>query len=131
MDETELGQSAHALPQLPCFWWIRSGMVKNFRTGLVQVHRRSQNFGAGLKSGNWQIYPTVAKEGEAVVRLLRTLGNTGSGVLRLSRRVTNMAIPTPASQIHVWLENQLNLAGPVSARISLLSSYFAMLFMQR
>jgi len=40
MDETELGQRAHALPQLICFWWIRSGKVKNFRTGLVQVHRR-------------------------------------------------------------------------------------------
>jgi hypothetical protein len=35
MDETELGQSAHALPQSISFWWIRSGKVKNFRTGLV------------------------------------------------------------------------------------------------
>jgi hypothetical protein len=30
-------------------------------------------------------------KGEAVVNLLRTLGNAGSGVLRLSRRVNNMA----------------------------------------
>jgi hypothetical protein len=38
--EKELGQSAYALPQFACFWWIRSGKVKNSRTGLVQVHRR-------------------------------------------------------------------------------------------
>ena len=45
-------------------------------------------------------YPIVAKVGglqsqgakdEAVVNLLRTLGNAGSGVLRLSRMVNNMA----------------------------------------
>jgi len=30
-------------------------------------------------------------KGETVVTLLRTLGNAGSGVLRLSRRVNNMA----------------------------------------
>jgi hypothetical protein len=30
-------------------------------------------------------------KGEAVVNLLLTLGNAGSGVLRLSRRVNNMA----------------------------------------
>jgi hypothetical protein len=41
MDESELGQRAHALPQFICFWWIWSGKVKNFRTGLVQDHRRS------------------------------------------------------------------------------------------
>jgi len=44
--------------------------------------------------------PNVAKvgglqsqgaEGEAVVNLLRALGNAGSGFFRLSRRVTNMA----------------------------------------
>jgi hypothetical protein len=52
MAETELGQSAHALPQMICFWWIRSGKVKNFRSGLFQVHRRSPNFSAGFKSGN-------------------------------------------------------------------------------
>jgi len=54
MDEKELGQRAHALPQLTCFWWIRSWKVKNFRTGLFQVHRRSRNtslkiFHFGLK----------------------------------------------------------------------------------
>ena len=47
-----------------------------------------------------KINPNVAKvgglqsqgaKGEAVVNLLRTLGNAGSGVLRLSRRVNNMA----------------------------------------
>jgi hypothetical protein len=46
------------------------------------------------------LYPVVAKagglqsqgaEGEAVANLLRTLGNIGSEVLRLSRRVNNMA----------------------------------------
>jgi len=46
------------------------------------------------------IYTNVAKvgglqsqgaKGEAVVNLLRTLCNAGSGVLRLSRRVNNMA----------------------------------------
>ena len=45
-------------------------------------------------------YPNVAKDrglqsqgakGEAVVNLLRTLVNAGSGVLRLSRRGNNMA----------------------------------------
>jgi len=40
MDEKELGQCAHSLPQFICFWWIRSGMVKNFITGLFQDHRR-------------------------------------------------------------------------------------------
>jgi len=30
-------------------------------------------------------------KGEAVVNLLQTFGNAGSGVLRLSRRVNNMA----------------------------------------
>jgi hypothetical protein len=40
MAETKLGHSAHALPQMTCFWWIRSGKVKNFSTGLFQVHRR-------------------------------------------------------------------------------------------
>jgi hypothetical protein len=44
MVEMKLGQSAHALPQLACFWWIRSGMVKNFGTGLFQVHRRKVEF---------------------------------------------------------------------------------------
>jgi hypothetical protein len=48
--------------------------------------------------------PTVAKvgglqsqggKGEAVVNLLRTLGNAGSGVLRLSCRVNNMASNRP------------------------------------
>jgi len=46
------------------------------------------------------IDPNVAKvgglqsqgaKGEAIVNLLRTLCNSGSGVLRLSRRVNNMA----------------------------------------
>jgi len=46
------------------------------------------------------LIPNVAKVGglqsqgakvPAVVNLLRTLGNAGSGVLRLSRRVNNMA----------------------------------------
>jgi hypothetical protein len=40
MAETKLGQSAHALPQPVWFWENRSGKVKNFKTGLVQVHRR-------------------------------------------------------------------------------------------
>jgi len=48
--------------------------------------------------------PNVAKvgglqsqgaKGKAVVNLLRTLGNAGSGVLRLSRRVNNMASNRP------------------------------------
>ena len=34
-------------------------------------------------------------KGEAVVNLLRTLGNTGFEVLRLSRRVNNMASNGP------------------------------------
>jgi hypothetical protein len=47
-----------------------------------------------------RIYPKVAKvgelqsrgvKGEAVIVILRTLDNKGSGVLRLSRRVKNMA----------------------------------------
>jgi hypothetical protein len=37
MAEMRLGQNAYALPQLTCFRWIRSGKVKNFKTGLVQV----------------------------------------------------------------------------------------------
>jgi len=50
------------------------------------------------------VYPNVAKvgglqsqgaKGEAVVNLLRILGNAGSGVLRLSRRVNNMASNKP------------------------------------
>ena len=50
--------------------------------------------------------PNVAKvgglqsqdaEGEAVVNLLRTLGNAGSGVLRLSRRLNNMASNSSSS----------------------------------
>jgi hypothetical protein len=47
MDESELGQRAHALPQFICFWWIRSGKVKKLRTGLVQVHRRIRAVGFG------------------------------------------------------------------------------------
>ena len=47
-----------------------------------------------------RVYPNVAKagglqsqgaKGAAVVHLLQALGNAGSGVLRLSRRVDNMA----------------------------------------
>jgi hypothetical protein len=30
MVENELGQRAHTLPQLPWFWWVGSGKVKNF-----------------------------------------------------------------------------------------------------
>jgi len=50
------------------------------------------------------LYPNVSKigglqsqgaRGKAVVNLLRTLGNAGSGVLRLSRRVNNMASNRP------------------------------------
>jgi hypothetical protein len=53
-----------------------------------------------VHSHNQWVTPDVAKvgglqsqgaKGEAVVNLLRTIGNAGSGVLRLSRRVTNMA----------------------------------------
>ena len=52
------------------------------------------------KLGGYYINPVVAKvgglqsqgaKGEVVVNLLRTLGNAGSGILRLSRRVNNMA----------------------------------------
>jgi hypothetical protein len=51
-------------------------------------------------AGKTLINPIVAKvgglqsqgaKGEAVVNLLRIRGNAGSGVLRLSRRVNNMA----------------------------------------
>jgi len=52
-----------------------------------------------LKNQKFSVYPIVSKvgglesqgaRGEAVVNLLRTLGNEGSGILRLSRRVNNM-----------------------------------------
>ena len=60
-------------------------------------------------------YPIVAKVGglqsqgakdEAVVNLLRTLGNAGSGVLRLSRRVNNMASNKPHPLNSPWVGNQ-------------------------
>jgi len=50
------------------------------------------------------VNPNVAKvgglqsqdaKGKAVINLLRTLGNAGSGVLRLSRRVNNIASNRP------------------------------------
>jgi hypothetical protein len=53
-----------------------------------------------LQPNSCNIYLNVAKvgelqsrgvKGEAVIVLLRTLDNKGSGVLRLSRRVKNMA----------------------------------------
>jgi len=59
--------------------------------------------------------PNVAKIGglqsqgakaEAVVNLLRTLGNSGSGVLRLSRRVNNMASNRPHPLNSSGVENQ-------------------------
>ncbi len=31
--ETKMWQSAHALPHFASFWWIRSGKVKNFKSG--------------------------------------------------------------------------------------------------
>ena len=52
-----------------------------------------------------QVYPNVAKagglqsqgvKGEVVVTLPRSLYNAGSEVLRLSRRVNNMAKSTPS-----------------------------------
>jgi hypothetical protein len=52
----------------------------------------------------WILYPIVAKvgglqsqgaKGEAVVNLLRSLGNAGSGVFRLSRGLNNMALNRP------------------------------------
>jgi len=60
------------------------------------------------------VYPIVAKagglqsqgaKGEAVVNLLRTLGNEGSGVLRLSRRVNNMASNCPHPLNSPWVGN--------------------------
>jgi hypothetical protein len=51
-------------------------------------------------SGIFSVFPNVTKvgrlqsrgaKGEAVVNLLQTLSNAGSGVLRLSQRVNNMA----------------------------------------
>jgi len=39
--EKELGQSAFALPQFACFWWIRSGKVKKIGTELFHIHRRN------------------------------------------------------------------------------------------
>ena len=53
-----------------------------------------------FQSAGTKLNPIVAKvgglqsqgaKGEAVVNLLPTLGNAGSGALRLSRRVNNMA----------------------------------------
>jgi hypothetical protein len=53
--------------------------------------------------------PNVAKagglqsqgaKGAAVVDLLQALGNVGSGVLRLSRRVKKMAYNRPNPQVH-------------------------------
>jgi len=61
-----------------------------------------------------EVYPIVAKVGglqsqgaksEAVVNLLRTLGNAGSGVLRLSRRVNNMASNRPHPLNSPWVGN--------------------------
>ena len=58
------------------------------------------------------LYPIVAKvgglqrqgaKGEAVVNLLRTLGNEGSGVLRLSQRVNNMASNRPLPLNSPWI----------------------------
>ena len=65
-------------------------------------------YGAGL-------CPVVAKvgglqsqgaKGEAVVNLLRILGNIGSEVLRLSRRVNNMASNKPHPLNSPWIGNQ-------------------------
>jgi hypothetical protein len=56
-------------------------------------------------------YPIVAKagglqsqgaKGAAVVDLLQALGNVGSEVLRLSRRVKKMAYNGPFPQVHLW-----------------------------
>jgi hypothetical protein len=61
------------------------------------------------------VNPIVAKvgglqgqgaKGEAVVNLLRTLGNAGSGVLRLSRRVNYMASNRPHPLNSPWVGNQ-------------------------
>ena len=62
-----------------------------------------------------RVYPIVAKvgelqsqgaKGEVVVNLLRTLGNAGSGVLRLSRRVNNMASNRPHPLNSPWVGDQ-------------------------
>jgi hypothetical protein len=45
-------------------------------------------------------------KGEAVVNLLRTLGNAGSGVIRFSRRVKNMASNWPHPLNSPWIGNQ-------------------------
>jgi expansin (peptidoglycan-binding protein) len=56
-------------------------------------------------------YPIVATagglqsqgaKGAAVVWLLQALGNAGSGVLRLSRRVKKMAYNRPHPIVHIW-----------------------------
>jgi len=61
-----------------------------------------------------EVYPIVAKVGglqsqgaknEAVVNLLRILGDAGSGVLRLFRRVNNMASNRPYPLNSSWVGN--------------------------
>jgi hypothetical protein len=74
-----------------------------------------------------EINPIVAKagglqsqgaKGEAVGFLPRTLGNAGSGVLRLSRRVNNMAKIDPIHGMHMRLELPTRTVYMIFARIS-------------
>ena len=85
-----------------------------------------ENAARRFSSGNNQsralrtriLYPKVAKagglqsqgaKGEAVVNLLRTLGNAVSGVLRLSRWVNNMAKTTPSFEFIIGWKFRLGL----------------------
>jgi hypothetical protein len=77
---------------------------------LLSIRKRSEILPASLNLG--AVYPNVAKagglqsqgaKGEAVVVLLRTLGNAGSEVLRLSRRVKKMKTNRSVLRILHWL----------------------------
>jgi len=47
--------------------------------------------------------------GKAVVHLLQAPNNAGSGALRLSGRVNNMATIDPILQIHPWLNPHMEI----------------------
>jgi hypothetical protein len=59
--------------------------------------KNNYNYPIDAKVGRLQ---SQGAKGEAVVNLLQTLGNAGSGVLRLSRRVNNMTKSDPIILIH-------------------------------
>jgi hypothetical protein len=59
--------------------------------------KNNYNYPIDAKVGGLQ---SQGAKGEAVVNLLQTLGNAGSGVLRLSRRVNNMTKSDPIILIH-------------------------------